>query len=39
VANRGAPYAVGIEQRQRRIAQRGRALDQRFGQRRRLAKS
>jgi hypothetical protein len=36
VEPRGAVHAVAIQQRQRRIAERRRALDERFGQRRAL---
>ena len=36
---RRAVHAVGIEQRQRRIAERGRALDERLGQRGALEKA
>ena len=36
---RGAVDAVAIEQRERRVAELGRALDERFRQRRRLEKT
>ena len=34
--SRRAVHAIGVEQRERGIAERGRALDERFGQRRSL---
>jgi len=37
--SRRAIHAVGVEQRDRRIAERRRALDERFGQRRALQKA